>query len=128
EFARDIGPHGTTTIIAVPHDIANVLGMTGVRYILDAAKYNTLSVFVMASSCVPAGPLESSGAQLSAYDLESLLQDKWVLGLAEMMDFRGVLATDDDVLAKFRLAAARPIGGHSPGVGGAVSEAYVMGV
>ena len=125
EFARAIVPRGTTTIIADPHEIANVLGMTGIRYILDAAKYNPLSVFVMASSCVPAGPLESSGAQLSAYDLESLLQDKWVLGLAEMMDFRGVLATDDDVLAKLRTAAARPIDGHAPGVRGVDLNAYV---
>src|SRR5438552_4107381 len=95
------------------------------RLIQNAAKYNPLSVFVMASSCVPAGPLESSGAQLSAYDLESLLQDKWVLGLAEMMDFRGVLATDDDVLAKLRTAAARPIDGHAPGVRGVDLNAYV---
>src|SRR5256712_12545970 len=125
EFARAVVPHGTTKVIADPHEIANVLGMTGIRYILDAAKYNPLSVFVMASSCVPAGPLESSGAQLSAYDLESLLQDKWVLGLAEMMDFRGVLATDDDVLAKLRIAAARPIDGHAPGVRGVDLNAYV---
>jgi len=125
EFARAVVPHGTTTVIADPHEIANVLGMTGIRYILDAAKYNPLSVFVMASSCVPAGPLESSGAQLSAYDLENLLQDKWVLGLAEMMNFHGVLATDEDVLAKLRAAAARPIDGHAPGLQGADLNAYV---
>ncbi len=125
EFARAVVPRGTTTVIADPHEIANVLGMTGIRYILDAAKYNPLSVFVMASSCVPAGPLESSGAQLSAYDLESLLQDKWVLGLAEMMDFPGVLAADDAVLAKLRTAGARPIDGHAPGVRGADLNAYV---
>lgn len=125
EFARAIVPRGTTTIIADPHEIANVLGMTGIRYILEAAKYNPLSVFVMASSCVPAGPLESSGAQLSAYDLENLLQDKWVLGLAEMMNVRGVLATDDDVLAKLHAAATRPIDGHAPGIRGVDLNAYV---
>jgi len=125
EFARAVVPHGTTTVIADPHEIANVLGMTGIRYILDAAKYNPLSVFVMASSCVPAGPLESPGAQVSAYDLESLLQDKWVLGLAEMMDFPGVLAADDTVLAKLRTAGTRPIDGHAPGVRGADLNAYV---
>ncbi len=125
EFARAVVPHGTTTVIADPHEIANVLGMTGIRYALEAAKYNPLSVYVMAPSCVPAGPLESSGAELSAYDLESLLQDKWVLGLAEMMNFRGVLAADDDVLAKLRTAAGRPIDGHAPELRGADLNAYV---
>lgn len=125
EFARAVVPRGTTTVIADPHEIANVLGMTGIRYMLEAAKFNPLSVFVMASSCVPVGPLESSGAQLSAYDLESLLQDKWVLGLAEMMNFPGVLAGDDGVLAKLRSAGDRPIDGHAPGVRGADLNAYV---
>jgi len=125
EFARAVVPRGTTTVIADPHEIANVLGMTGIRYMLDASKYNPLSVFLMASSCVPAGPLESSGAQLTAYDLESLLQDKWVLGLAEMMDYPGVLAATDEVLAKLRTAGARPIDGHAPGVRGLDLNAYV---
>lgn len=125
EFVRAVVPHGTTTVIADPHELANVLGMTGIRYLLDASKYNPLSVFVMASSCVPAGPLESAGAQLSAYDLESLLQDKWVLGLAELMDFHGVLAADKDVLAKLATATARPIDGHAPGLRGVDLNAYV---
>ncbi len=125
EYAHAVVPCGTTTIVADPHEIANVLGMTGIRYMLEAAKYNPLSVFLMASSCVPAGPLESSGAQLSAYDLESLLQDKWVLGLAEMMDYPGVLASAENVLAKLRTAGTRPIDGHAPGVRGADLNAYV---
>jgi adenine deaminase len=125
EFARAVVPHGTTTIIADPHEIANVVGMTGIRYMLEAAKHNPLSVFLMASSCVPAGPLESSGAQLTAYDLESLLQDKWVLGLAEMMDYPGVLAAKDEVLAKLKVAGSRPIDGHAPGLQGVDLNAYV---
>lgn len=125
EFARAVVPCGTTTVIADPHEVANVLGMTGIRYMLDASKYNPLSVFLMASSCVPAGPLESSGAQLTAHDLESLLQDKWVLGLAEMMDYPGVLAATDEVLAKLGTAGARPIDGHAPGVRGVDLNAYV---
>lgn len=125
EFARAVVPCGTTTVIADPHEVANVLGMTGIRYMLDASKYNPLSVFLMASSCVPAGPLESAGAQLTAYDLESLLQDKWVLGLAEMMDYPGVLAATDEVLAKLGTAGARPIDGHAPGVRGVDLNAYV---
>jgi len=125
EFARAVVPCGTTTVIADPHEVANVLGMTGIRYMLDASKYNPLSVFLMASSCVPAGPLESSGAQLTAHDLESLLQDKWVLGLAEMMDYPGVLAATDEVLAKLGTAGSRPIDGHAPGVRGVDLNAYV---
>ena len=125
EFARAVVPRGTTTVIADPHEIANVLGMTGIRYMLEAAKYNPLSVFMMASSCVPAGPFESAGAKLSAYDLENLMQDKWVLGLAEMMNYPGVLASDDEVLAKLTAAGTRPIDGHAPGVRGLDLNAYV---
>ncbi len=125
EFARTVVPRGTTTVIIDPHEIANVLGMTGIRYMLEAAKHNPLSVYVMASSCVPAGPFESAGATLSAYDLESLLQDKWVLGLAEMMNYSGVLSVDAEVLAKLKVAGSRPIDGHAPGLSGFDLNAYV---
>ncbi len=125
EFARAVVPHGTTTIITDPHEIANVLGMSGIRYMLQAAKYNPLSVYVMASSCVPASPMESAGAELSAYDLETLMQDKWVLGLAEMMNGAGVLASDPEVLAKIKTAGARPVDGHAPGMRGLDLNAYV---
>jgi adenine deaminase len=124
EFARAVVPRGTTAVVTDPHEIANVLGMTGIRYMLESAKYNPLSVFVMASSCVPAGPMESSGAQLSAYDLENLMQDKWVLGLAEMMNYPGLLAADPDVLDKLRAAGTRPIDGHAPGLVGPDLNAY----
>lgn len=124
EFARLVVPRGTTTVIADPHEIANVLGMTGVRYMLQAAKYNPLSVFVMAPSCVPASPLESAGAELTAYDLETLMQDRWVLGLGEMMNTAGVLEADPEVLAKLMTAGRRPIDGHAPGVAGPDLDAY----
>jgi adenine deaminase len=124
EFARAVVPHGTTTVIADPHEMANVLGMSGIRYMLQAAKYNPLSMFVMASSCVPAGPFESAGAELSAYDLETLMQDKWVLGLAEVMNFPAVVAGDEDVLAKIRAAGRRPIDGHAPALRGWDLNAY----
>jgi len=124
EFVRAVVPRGTITVVTDPHEIANVLGMTGIRYMLESAKYNPLSIFVMASSCVPAGPMESSGAQLSAYDLENLMQDKWVLGLAEMMNYPGLLAADPDVLDKLRAAGNRPIDGHAPGVVGPDLNAY----
>ncbi len=124
EFARAVVPHGTTTVVTDPHEIANVLGMSGIRYMLQAAKYNPLSVFVMASSCVPAGPFESAGAEVSAYDLETLMQDKWVLGLAEVMNFPAIIAADDDILAKVRAAGPRPIDGHAPGLHGFDLNAY----
>ena len=125
EFARAVVPHGTTTVITDPHEIANVLGMSGIRYMLQAAKYNPLSVYVMASSCVPASAMESAGAELLAYDLETLMQDKWVLGLAEMMNVPGLLASDPEVLAKLSAAGPRPIDGHAPGVRGLDLNAYV---
>ncbi len=124
EFARAVVPHGTTSVITDPHEIANVLGMTGIRYMLESAKFNPLSVFVMASSCVPAGPMESAGAQLSAYDLENLMQDKWVLGLAEMMNYPAVLGAELEVLDKLRAAGTRPIDGHAPGLAGNDLNAY----
>jgi adenine deaminase len=125
QFARAVVPRGTTTVVADPHEIANVLGMSGIRYMLQAAKYNPLSVYVMASSCVPASPMESAGAELTAYDLETLMQDKWVLGLAEMMNTPGVLAADTEVLAKIAAAEGRPIDGHAPGLSGPDLNAYV---
>ncbi|MBI2248030.1 MAG: adenine deaminase [Armatimonadetes bacterium] len=124
EFARAVVPGGVTTVITDPHEIANVLGMTGIRYMLEVAKWNPLSVFVMASSCVPAGPYESAGAKLSSYDLENLMQDKWVLGLAEMMNYPGVLASDPEVVAKIEAAGTRPLDGHAPGMRGMDLNAY----
>jgi adenine deaminase len=124
EFARAVVPGGVTTVITDPHEIANVLGMTGVRYMLEVAKWNPLSVFVMASSGVPAGPFESAGAKLSAYDLENLMHDKWVLGLAEMMDYPGVLSGDPEALAKIDAAGTRPLDGHAPGIEGMELNAY----
>ncbi|HLE77505.1 MAG TPA: adenine deaminase [bacterium] len=125
EFAHAVVPHGTTTVVADPHEIANVLGMTGFRYMFEAAKYNPLSVHLMASSCVPAGPFESSGATLGATDLAVLLQDRWVPGLAEMMNYPGVLDGDPDVLAKLAAAGPRIIDGHAPGLRGLDLNAYV---
>jgi len=124
EFAHAVVPRGTTTVVADPHEIANVLGMTGFRYMFEAAKFNPLSVHLMASSCVPAGPYESSGATLGPTDLEVLMQDRWVPGLAEMMDYPGVLAGNPDVLAKITAAGRRVIDGHAPGLRGLDLNAY----
>ncbi len=124
QFAAAVVPRGVTTVIADPHEIANVLGVTGIRYMLQAARWNPLSIYIMAPSCVPAGPLESAGAELSALDLEGVLQDRWVLGLGEMMNVPGVLAADPEVLAKLAAARPRPVDGHAPGLAGPDLDAY----
>ena len=102
EFARAVVPRGTTTVIIDPHEIANVLGLEGIRYMFDAAKYNPLSVYVMMPSCVPATDMETAGAHLRWYDIAHYLNDHWVLGLGEMMNFPGVIFGDEEVLNKLR--------------------------
>ena len=125
EFGRAVVPRGTTTVVADPHEIANVFGLDGVRYILETSKYNPLSVYVMAPSCVPATSLETAGSSLSAEDIAPLLGDKWVLGLAEMMNYPGVLFCDPAVLAKIEAAAGQAVDGHAPGLSGLDLSAYV---
>jgi adenine deaminase len=127
QFARAVVPHGTTAVVCDPHEIANVLGLDGVRYMLDASEGLPLTVFVMASSCVPATHLETAGATLTADNLAPLLEHPRVLGLAEMMNFPGVLSGLPDVLAKLEMAHARgvPIDGHSPGLTGRDLQAYI---
>jgi adenine deaminase len=125
EFARAVVPHGTTTVVADPHEIANVLGISGIRYMLQAAKHNPLSVFMTAPSCVPASAMESAGAVLTAQDLEHLMLDKWMLGLGEMMNMPGVLNAEPEVLAKIAAAGPHVIEGHAPGLRGLALNAYV---
>lgn len=125
EFARVVSPRGTTAVVCDPHEIANVLGVEGVGYMLRASAGLPVRVFVMASSCVPATHLETSGAALSAGDLELLMEQDRVLGLAEMMNFPGVLEADPEVLAKLRTAAGRPVDGHAPGLSGKDLAAYI---
>ena len=125
EFANLVAAHGTAAVITDPHEIANVMGIEGIRYMLDSARHCPVRVYVMLSSCVPASHLESAGANLSANDLRPLLDDPSVLGLAEMMNFPGVVNGDDGVLDKLRLCAERVIDGHSPGLTGRDLQAYV---
>lgn len=125
EFARAVVPHGVTTVVIDPHEIANVLGKEGIRYMLDASKYTPFSVYVMASSCVPATHLETSGATLRWSDLIEFKNDPWVLGLAEVMNYPGVINGELEVLDKLRAFADKRIDGHSPGLTGRELEAYV---
>jgi adenine deaminase len=122
EFARLVLPLGTTAIVADPHEIANVLGTDGVHWLCDAAGGLPLDVYFMASSCVPASRFESPRRALSTGDLEGLLRRTHVLGLAEMMNFPGVVSGDDGELAK--LGLARHVDGHAPGVSGRALNAY----
>ncbi len=127
EFARCVVPHGTTTIIIDPHEIANVLGLDGIRYMLESSKYQPLTVYVCLPSCVPATDLETAGSKLSAFDLWSYFQNKWVVGLAEMMNYPGVIHADKGVLEKIDLAQSmgKRIDGHAPDLRGKPLNAYL---
>jgi len=125
EFARAVVPRGTTTVVTDPHEIANVLGLEGIRFMFESAKFGPLSMYVMASSCVPATGMATSGAVLHGYDLFPLKSDPWVLGLAEVMNFPGVIDGEDAVLEKLGAFQDRVIDGHSPGLSGAALQAYV---
>ena len=109
EFARLVLPLGTTAVVADPHEIANVLGVDGVHWLLDATSGLQLDIYFMAPSCVPASPFESPRRALTPGDLESLMRRRRVLGLAEMMNFPGVVAGAPSELEKLALdgAAAR---------------------
>jgi adenine deaminase len=125
EFARVVAARGTTAVVADPHEIANVMGTEGIRFILSSSKYCPIHVYLTLSSCVPASQWESSGAELTAVDLLPFLADEWVLGLAEVMNYRGVVANDEVVLDKLKVAADRVIDGHAPGLTGPDLNAYV---
>lgn len=125
EFARAVLPHGVTTVITDPHEIANVLGMEGIRYMLERAKNGLLNMYVMASSCVPATEMETSGARLEADDLAQLLDHPWVLGLAELMNYPGVALGDEGMLDKIALYKHKVLDGHAPDMSGAMLNAYV---
>jgi len=122
EFARLVLPLGTTAVVADPHEIANVLGTDGVHWLLDASAEIPLDVYFMASSCVPASAYESPRRSLTIGDLEGLLRRRRVIGLAEMMNFPGVVSGDEHELAK--LALATHVDGHAPGVVGPALQAY----
>jgi adenine deaminase len=124
EFARLVLPLGTTAVVADPHEIANVLGVDGVHWLLDATSDLQLDVFFMAPSCVPASPFESPTRPLTPGDLESLMRRRRMLGLAEMMNFPGVISGAPDELAKLELDGARHVDGHAPGVLGRELQAY----
>lgn len=126
QFVRLALPHGTTGVVLDPHEIANVLGLPGIRYIMEDAADLPINAMFALSSCVPSSHLETSGARLEAADLAPLFDDPRVVALAEMMNFPGVVHADPNVLAKVNLGLARRIvDGHSPGLRGKPLQAYL---
>jgi adenine deaminase len=125
QLAKAVLPRGTTAIMADPHEIANVLGIDGVRYMLEASKGLPVDIYFLLPSCVPATDLETSGAPLFIADLKHLRQEKRVLGLAEMMNFPGVLGGIDPVLEKLIAFRHRIRDGHAPLLSGKALNAYI---
>lgn len=124
QFAAAVVPHGVTTVAADPHEIANVAGVDGVRFMAECSKGLPLQVVLMAPSAVPATHMETSGAVLSAEDLAGLLEEGTVHGLAELMNFPGTIEGDPEVLAKIEAFQGRPRDGHAPALDGQPLNAY----
>jgi adenine deaminase len=128
EFARVALPWGTTTVVLDPHEIANVFGLDGVRALLAASEAVPLDYYVMVSSCVPASPFETGGAEVGPADIARFLEEEpRALGLAEMMNFPAVVAGEDDALTKVEVAhrMGRHVDGHAPGLSGMSLNAYL---
>ena len=125
EFDRCVLPRGVTTAICDPHEIANVCGLTGIRYFLDASARTVMDIRVNLSSCVPSTHMETAGAELTADDLAPLADHPRVIGLAEFMNYPGVIFRDPGAMAKLKAFEGRHIDGHSPLLGGKDLNAYV---
>lgn len=125
EFARAVMPHGTTTVIADPHELVNVKGNEAMKYILDATENIPLSVYVMMPSSIPATPFETNGADFTAQDMKQWKDHERVLGLGEVMCYPAVLAGDPEIFDKLRLCQGMVIDGHAPGLTGKDLETYV---
>src|SRR5438067_1899885 len=125
EFARAVVAQGTTAVVADPHEIADVLGTDGIHWLLDCCTDLPLDVFVMASSCVPASQFESPRRPFTPGDIESLLRRHRTIGIAEMMNFPGVIAGSPSELAKLKTGLTDHVDGHAPGVRGPDLNAYI---
>lgn len=126
EYAKAVIPHGTTTVVADPHEIANVCGADGIKFMLDATQGLPLDVFFMLPSCVPASPFDENGAEFTKEDISRFLQHPRVLGLAEVMNYPGVLSGDQKLLEKMKLTTETGgyMDGHAPGLTGKALNAY----
>ncbi|MHA1902335.1 MAG: adenine deaminase [Candidatus Thorarchaeota archaeon] len=126
QYVRAVVPHGTGAVIADPHEIANVLGMEGIMYMTKSARGGPLDFYIMVSSCVPSSNLETNGVTMDFLDIKPLMTEHYVLGLAEVMNYPGVIYRDPDVLEKIKVALShdKRIDGHAPGIEGHDLNAY----
>jgi len=125
QFAKCVLPWGTTAVVADPHEIGNIRGVEGVRYMIEAAATVPLDVLMMIPSCVPATVFETAGARIGPEDVKTLLAEPTVLGLGEVMDYPQVLSGGEEIFAKIATVGPRPVDGHSPAVAGRDLCAYV---
>ncbi len=125
QYARAVVPRGTSAIVTDLHEIANVSGLAGMRYVLDSARRLPLDLFLMAPSCVPATHLETSGANLAAAALRQVLRWRKCIGLGEVMNYPGVIGGDEAMLEKINLFRGKVVDGHAPGVRGKELSAYI---
>src|SRR4029077_15558645 len=126
EFARAVVPHGTGAVVIDPHEYANVLGLDGIRYVLESSKNLPLDFFIMLPSCVPATAFETAGARLTADDLKLMIADERIAGVAELMNYPGVYLGMDSELDKIQAGKGKNIDGHAPGLIGKNLNAYVL--
>lgn len=126
EFARAVVPHGTGAVVIDPHEYANVLGLDGIRYVLESSKDLPVDFFIMLPSCVPATHLETAGARITADDLKLMIGDERIAGVAELMNFPGVFLGTKSELAKIEAGKGKCIDGHAPGLRGKNLNAYAL--
>ncbi|MEO7166096.1 MAG: adenine deaminase [Spartobacteria bacterium] len=126
EFVRAAVPHGTGAMVIDPHEFANVLGLEGIRYVLDSSKNLPIDFFIMLPSCVPATHLETAGANFTADDLALMIADERIAGVAELMNYPGVFLGMESELAKIRAGKGKAIDGHAPGLRGKNLNAYSL--
>ncbi|HEY3861835.1 MAG TPA: adenine deaminase [Verrucomicrobiae bacterium] len=126
EFARAVVPHGTGAVVIDPHEYANVLGLDGIRYVLESSKNLPLDFFIMLPSCVPATPLETAGARITADDLALMIADERIAGVAELMNYPGVYLGLKSELDKIAVGKGKAIDGHAPGLRGKNLNAYAL--
>ena len=126
EFARAVVQRGATAVVIDPHEIANVLGLDGIYYVLHSIHQLPLDVFVMLPSCVPATPLETSGASITHKELSYMIREERVVGIGEMMNFPAVINGDEEVHNRIETAQWKKVDGHAPGITGKQLNAYVF--
>ena len=126
EFVRAAVPHGTGAMVIDPHEYANVLGMDGIRYVLESSKNLPVDFFIMLPSCIPATHLETAGARFTADDLALMIADDRIAGIAELMNYPGVFLGLESELAKIEAGKGKVIDGHAPGLRGRNLNAYAL--